>query len=324
MFSKTEAIKIMNEWGSEKKPFLFIIDFEMKMIRLFRLDLPLPGSLIYNFRGIGNEMDQKPPAEGLSFQKFPVSFHDYQQAYSLVMEEIKAGNTFLINLTLPTPIQTNLSLRQLFEVSRAPYKLLLDGEFVCFSPEPFIRIQNGTITAYPMKGTINASVHDAVQVILSDKKETAEHNTIVDLLRNDLSRIAFPVSVKRFRYIDRITTHAGDILQVSSEITGKLRPAFAGSLGDMLFNLLPAGSVTGAPKPKTTAIIRQVEKIERGYYTGICGVFDGENVDSAVMIRFIEVRNGTMIFRSGGGITFLSDARKEYEELIDKVYVPVA
>jgi para-aminobenzoate synthetase component 1 len=324
MFSKTEAIKIMNEWGSDKKPFLFIIDFEMRMIRLFRLDMPLPVSLFYNFRGVGNKMDQNTIAEGLSFQKFPVSFNAYQQAYSLVMEQIKAGNTFLINLTLPTPIQTDLSLRQLFEVSRAPYKLLLDGEFVCFSPEPFIRINNGTISAYPMKGTISASVQDAAAVILSDKKETAEHNTIVDLLRNDLSRIAFPVLVKKFRYIDRITTHTGEILQVSSEITGKLKPAFTGNLGDLLFNLLPAGSVTGAPKPKTTSIIRQVEKIDRGYYTGICGVFDGEHVDSAVMIRFIETRNGKMIFRSGGGITFLSDARKEYEELIDKVYVPVA
>lgn len=314
----------MNEWGSERKPFLFIIDFEMKMIRLFRLDLPLPGSVLYNFRGRGNIMDHPGHAGLFSFRKFPVSFTKYQRAFSHVMEQIKAGNTFLINLTLPTPILTDLSLRQIFDFSRAPYKLLLDGEFVCFSPESFIRIQNGKITAYPMKGTISASVQDAAAVILSDKKETAEHNTIVDLLRNDLSRVAFPVSVKRFRYIDRITTHAGEILQVSSEITGQLRPAFANSLGDLLFALLPAGSVTGAPKPKTTSIITQVEKIDRGYYTGICGVFDGENVDSAVMIRFIEVRNGTMFFRSGGGITFLSNARKEYEELIEKVYVPVA
>jgi len=88
--------------------------------------------------------------------------------------------------------------------------------------------------------------------------------------------------------------------------------------------MLPAGSVTGAPKKMTTSIIRDIENSDRGYYTGVCGVFDGESLDSAVMIRFIELQNGMMQFRSGGGITFMSQAREEYEELIEKVYVPIA
>jgi para-aminobenzoate synthetase component 1 len=88
--------------------------------------------------------------------------------------------------------------------------------------------------------------------------------------------------------------------------------------------LLPAGSVTGAPKQKTVDVIREAEKADRGYYTGIGGIFDGNNLDSAVLIRFIENHSGKMHFRSGGGITFLSDARSEYHELIDKVYVPIA
>jgi para-aminobenzoate synthetase component 1 len=94
-------------------------------------------------------------------------------------------------------------------------------------------------------------------------------------------------------------------------------------LGDIFFTILPAGSVTGAPKKRTTAIIHEVEQSERGYYTGICGIFDGNNVDSAVMIRFIESKLGRLFFRSGGGITFMSKAREEYNELIDKVYVPI-
>jgi len=94
-------------------------------------------------------------------------------------------------------------------------------------------------------------------------------------------------------------------------------------LGEIVFSLLPAGSVTGAPKGKTLAVIREAEKADRGYYTGICGSFDGNNLDSAVLIRFIENNNGILHFRSGGGITFLSEAIKEYQELLDKVYVPI-
>jgi len=88
--------------------------------------------------------------------------------------------------------------------------------------------------------------------------------------------------------------------------------------------MLPAGSVTGAPKKETVRIIRESEKYNRGWYTGIFGVFDGRNLDSAVMIRFIENDSGTMCYKSGGGITFMSNAESEYKELIGKVYVPVS
>lgn len=86
--------------------------------------------------------------------------------------------------------------------------------------------------------------------------------------------------------------------------------------------MLPAGSISGAPKQSTIDLIKEAEIIPRGYYTGIFGYFDGENFDSAVMIRFIEEHNGEKFFRSGGGITVLSDARYEYEEVIEKIYLP--
>ncbi|MFZ1573367.1 MAG: chorismate-binding protein, partial [Candidatus Kapaibacterium sp.] len=93
-------------------------------------------------------------------------------------------------------------------------------------------------------------------------------------------------------------------------------------IGDTLISLLPAGSISGAPKKKTLEIINKVEKYKRGYYTGVFGYFDGVNLESSVMIRFIEKTSKGLIFKSGGGITFLSEAYKEYNELIDKVYVP--
>ena len=95
------------------------------------------------------------------------------------------------------------------------------------------------------------------------------------------------------------------------------------NLGNILFSLLPAGSVTGAPKPKTVDIINETEIYSRGFYTGIFGYFDGRNLDSSVIIRYIEKQNDAMYFKSGGGITFLSDWEKEYHEMLNKVYVPI-
>jgi para-aminobenzoate synthetase component 1 len=87
--------------------------------------------------------------------------------------------------------------------------------------------------------------------------------------------------------------------------------------------LLPAGSISGAPKRKTVEIIRDAEGEPRGYFTGVFGIFDGINVDSGVMIRYIENTPNGFVYRSGGGITAQSDLVQEYQEAIDKVYAPV-
>jgi para-aminobenzoate synthetase component 1 len=175
-----------------------------------------------------------------------------------------------------------------------------------------------------MKGTISANIPDAENVILNDKKEFAEHTTIVDLIRNDISMVAEKVWVEKFRYISRIHTHEGDLLQVSSEICGKLPQNYAENIGTLLFKLLPAGSICGAPKPQTLAIIKEAERYQRGFYTGVFGIFDGQNLDSSVMIRFIEKQeDGSLIFKSGGGITVYSDVQSEYQEMIDKVYLSI-
>ena len=86
--------------------------------------------------------------------------------------------------------------------------------------------------------------------------------------------------------------------------------------------MLPAGSISGAPKTKTVSIIKEAENYERGFYTGVFGVFDGANIDSAVAIRFIEQKNGEFWYKSGGGITHQSNVKEEYIELLKKIYVP--
>src|SRR5690606_6983088 len=131
---------------------------------------------------------------------------------------------------------------------------------------------------FPMKGTIDASLPDAETRILDDPKEKAEHITIVDLLRNDLSRVAKQVRVDSFRYVEAVRTHDKILLQVSSEISGLLPEAYPARLGEIFAQLLPAGSVSGAPKRKTVEIINRVETHDRGYFTGVFGYFDGKNL----------------------------------------------
>ncbi len=112
------------------------------------------------------------------------------------------------------------------------------------------------------------------------------------------------------------------MLQTSSEITGILPAGYQNHIGEILFRMLPAGSVTGAPKQKTVEIIHESEHYERNFYTGVMGYFDGTDLDSGVMIRYIEQTPDGMIFKSGGGITSFSHAESEYKEMTDKVYVP--
>ena len=175
-----------------------------------------------------------------------------------------------------------------------------------------------------MKGTIDATIPGAERLLLLNLKEQCEHNTIVDLIRNDISTIATQVQVERFRYIEKIKTFQGEILQTSSEITGRLPGGYLSRLGDTIFKLLPAGSISGAPKPATIALIRKAERQPRGFYTGIFGYFDGVNLDSAVMIRYIEKEGENYYFRSGGGITAQSKPEEEYREILQKIYLPIS
>ena len=238
-------------------------------------------------------------------------------------EGLLRGDSFLLNLTERTPIATNLTPEQIFRYSRAKYKLLFPGRFVCFSPESFVRIQGNEIATYPMKGTIDATLPDAERTLMESYKELCEHYTITDLIRNDLNMVAEEVRVRRFRYVESIRTLRGEILQTSSEIIGTLSPSWHANIGDLLFRLLPAGSISGAPKPSTLRIIREAEGIARGYYTGVFGYFDGSTLDSAVMIRFIEEAEGQFYFRSGGGITINSDEAEEYREVLEKIYLSI-
>ncbi len=309
----------MTDFGQQNVPFLFAIDFEKEKSFIYPLELLDETKILFNIKGKTNAYDRvehKP----FSFLKVPVAYDDYRLAFEKVLNHINRGDTYLLNLTFPSEITTNLSLKEIFYVANAPYKLFLKNRLVCFSPESFVQIKNGKIFSYPMKGTIDANRVNAEQTLLNDKKELAEHYTIVDLIRNDLSQVSNNVKVDRFRYVEKISTNGHSLLQTSSEISGNL---LTNDLGEIFQKLLPAGSISGAPKQKTVEIIQSVEKTSRGFYTGVFGVFDGEVLDSAVMIRFIAQHGKKLFYHSGGGIVSHSNAQKEYVELIDKIYLPI-
>lgn len=307
--------------AQQREPFLFILSYDLKdkfIEPLNNLDDDI-------FFKIGNQRNYpKTPIDREYFlKKHPLPFMEYKNSLDKIIEQICLGNTYLLNLTFKTPIETNLSLKEIFTYARAKYKLYFKDEFICFSPEKFIEIEGDSISTYPMKGTIEASIPNAKKKILSNQKEMAEHVMIVDLMRNDLGMVATEVKVEKFRYVEKIKAGEKELLQVSSKITAKLPSNWRDNLGDIVEKLLPAGSITGTPKQSTVNIIDKIENYNRGFYTGIFGIFYGENLYSAVMIRFIEKEDNKLYYKSGGGITIDSDAKSEYEELIDKIYLPL-
>jgi para-aminobenzoate synthetase component 1 len=337
-----DFVEQLNQWGHDKKPFVFLIDFEQKKPLAWPVD-ECPDWFQFKFTKASSLKEAVPNCtktgqifseiDDSSFRnsklnlksedlltKHPIDLANYQIKFNQVMDALHKGDSFLMNLTIPTPVQNKLDFQTFFDHAKSKYVVWLKEQFIAFSPETFIQIQNGKIATFPMKGTIDASLPNAKALLLNDPKEYAEHATIVDLLRNDLSRVASKVRVTNFRYYEEIPTQNGVIGQVSSSIEGKLPSDYASKIGSILYDLLPAGSVSGAPKKKTAELIASIEGADRGYYTGIAGYFDGVNLDSCVLIRYLGADN---IYHSGGGITFQSDMASEYQEMINKVYVPV-
>ena len=387
---KQEIIDKINRLASQDEPFLFVINYQGDKAFIRLLSDINPEECLFDFEGRGNfsharketlkeeilkKETLKEETSETTWQIEPPLYEDYERSFNIVKSNIMAGNSYLTNLTCRVPVSCNLSLEEIFHRAKGKYKLLLRRKrtqaedkahlkeenieenltpFVCFSPETFVRIKGGRIYSYPMKGTLDASLPNAEKLLMEDRKEAAEHATIVDLIRNDLSRVAEDVRVDKYRYIDVLHTNKGDILQTSSEISGRLPEDYPHHLGEILDAQLPAGSITGAPKDKTMQIIQEAEGYDRGFYTGIMGIYDHGELNSAVMIRFIEEETSPvdfetdgeknfkasegkgdeasegkrdeasrkLYFKAGGGITSKSDCRKEYEEVIQKIYLP--
>ena len=308
-------INRISKLASLGTPFLLISDFKAENLLVYTQEELLKEDIAFSFT-------PTTILEPTLLTKYPIDYQTYKLGFDKIIEHIKAGETYLLNYTCSTPIKCTLSLKEIYQKAHAKFKLRYKDDFVCFSPERFIKIEGDTISTYPMKGTIDAAVANAEESILNNEKEMAEHVMVVDLLRNDLGIVAHNIKVEKFRYIDHLKTGDKELLQVSSKITGELPSSWRENFGTIINALLPAGSISGTPKKSTVKIIEEVEKHKRGFFTGIFGYFDGQNFDSAVMIRFIEKQNAQLIYKSGGGITLESQAEDEYQEMIDKIYIP--
>ena len=318
-----EKFQELDELSEKKVPFFFMIDFLMGNVLIFNEQALKSKKILVDFPSFKNAESKISKKSEILWKSHPKSKENYQKGFEIVQNHLKRGDSYLVNYTCETKIETNLSLEDIFHQSKAKYKVLLPNQFTFFSPETFVEIKNQQIFTHPMKGTIDASVPNAVEELKNSVKEKAEHYTVVDLLRNDLSMVADWVTLDEFQRIDYLQTSNKNLFAMSSEISGKVKPEFQNKIGNLLKTLLPAGSILGAPKPKTLEIILEAETYERGFYTGVAGYFDGENLDSCVMIRFVEKKGENLTFKSGGGITHLSKLADEYQEMKNKIYVPI-
>ncbi len=196
----------MNTCSEKGIPFLFLVNFEKT--EGYFIEHPLnQKEILFQTPLGGNKLlpaDLKRGRPYGDIRMHPLSPDHYESRFRIVQEGLHRGDSYVTNLTVRTPVDIPCTLEDIFLRSNSSYQVLVPGHFVCFSPEQFIRIQGNTIATCPMKGTCEAAGPQALQSLLEDFKETAEHSTVVDLLRNDLSRVARNVQVKRFRYVDRV------------------------------------------------------------------------------------------------------------------------
>ena len=213
--------------------------------------------------------------------------------------------------------------RALRTINPSPYMYYLqmgDVQLVGASPEMLVRVEDGLITTHPIAGTRRrgrdlAEDYALAAELREDEKERAEHVMLVDLARNDVGRVSAPGSVHVPRLMD--VERYSHVMHLVSEVTGRLRPGLTPY--DALRACFPAGTVTGAPKIRAMEIIAELESDRRGPYAGAVGYFAySGNLDMAITIRTIVVKDGVAHAQAGGGIVADSVPEGEYEETLNK------
>lgn len=320
--SRLEAIALLNRWGEDGLPFFFFVDYAGE--RWYAAPLSEVDSHIkYSIPGRTNyERPAILPEPRSPHRLHEPRIEDYGQGFDIVQQAIARGETRLINLTWRVPFESAYSQAERFALGREKYMLMVEGLFSVFSPEPFVQIEGERIATFPMKGTISTAIPNAEAVLLASEKEAKEHADSVELMRGELALVATDIEVPRYRYTEIIAD--GRVIQTSSELTGQIRPELRRRYGDIVSALLPGGSIAGAPKAPSLEVIRRAEAYDRGFYTGIFGVFDGNRLDTSVMIRFLEYApDGQTYFYGGGGVTSNSKLESEYQELLLKAHATV-
>lgn len=258
-----------------------------------------------------------------------ISYDAYESAINHIKEEIACGNTYEVNYTYDYEIKTDLDgfelYQQILPKQTTPYNAYIKNkyeEILSFSPELFFELNGNKILTKPMKGTIKRGKDEKedkenIEFLKNDIKNRAENVMIVDLLRNDLGKIAKTGTVKVDKLFE-IETHK-TLHQMTSEINAELEEDT--TFYDIFNAIFPCGSITGAPKINTMKIIEDVEVGERGIYCGALGLISPEKTIFSVPIRILRKTNSEKHFlcRVGGAIVWDSTPEEEWEETLTKI-----
>ncbi len=335
-------LKIIKAFNNEE----FIKAFDE--IETYGKDKFLLGYIRYEAKEIfsGNEIQSKEPLlyfevyddyeeyttqkhENISLEISPcVHFSEYKNALDKIKDEIAEGNTYEVNYTYDFDVKCDCEDFALYEYllgkQKTPYNTYIKNDYetlLSFSPELFFELENNHIITKPMKGTIKRSKNSEEdktlkEFLYNDEKNRAENVMIVDLLRNDLGRIAKTGTVNVSKLF-AVETHK-TLHQMTSQIEADLKENT--SLFDIFKAIFPCGSITGAPKISTMKIIDEVEKGKRNIYCGAIGLITPKKTIFSVPIRILQKTHSetSYKYRAGGAIVWNSDIQDEWEETYTK------
>jgi anthranilate synthase component 1 len=256
-----------------------------------------------------------------------MSREDHAQIVSEAQKYIVEGDIIQVVLSQrferPTAAHPFDVYRALRAINPSPYMFYLDlgdAQLVGTSPEMLVRVEDGKIDYHPIAGTRRRgkdAEEDAAleEELVNDEKERAEHVMLLDLGRNDVGRVSAPGTVEATQVMD--VERYSHVMHLVSHVTGRLRDGLTSY--DALRASFPAGTVSGAPKIRAMEIIAELERDRRATYAGAVGYFDyAGNIDTAITIRTILMKDGVAHVQSGGGIVYDSDPAAEYVETENK------
>jgi anthranilate synthase component 1 len=280
------------------------------------LKAPMPSHIIEPLSSVHPEFERS------------MSSDSYCEKVEEIKEEIRSGEAFQVVLSQRFAMKATADALDIYRALRirnpSPYMYLFrfeDGlEIVGSSPEALVKITGDEVMVHPIAGTRPRSQDPEIdqrngEELLADPKERAEHLMLVDLGRNDLGRVCEPGSVEvvEFMHLERYS----HVMHIVSTVIGTL--AKDSKAADALFAVFPAGTLSGAPKPRAMEIIERLEPLRRGIYGGTIGYFDFQgNIDSCIAIRTAVIKDGTAYVQAGAGIVADSVARSEDLECQNK------
>jgi anthranilate synthase component 1 len=263
----------------------------------------------------------KLPSERSTMRRTPDQA-TYERGVQRIREYIRAGDAFQVVLSQRAERTTSASALELYRALRrvnpSPYLFLLELgglALIGSSPETLVKCEDGRASLNPIAGTTHPGEGDAERLLASEK-DRAEHVMLVDLGRNDLSRVCKPASVKVARFLE--PERFSHVTHLVSEVTGELQEGI--SAFDLLRACFPAGTVSGAPKVRAMQIVSELEGYRRGPYAGAVGyVLPGGEMDTCIAIRTIVLADGLARLQAGAGIVADSDPEAEHRECLSKL-----